>query len=206
MRILILGATGRVGSVIVSHALQDEHEVTALVRQPDKVSVKDLKLTLIQGNAMNREDISLAVRQADVVISALGTDGTTTLSESMKIIINEMDKRGIKRIVTVGTAGILQSRVEPELYRYLSSESRRRSTTAAEEHRRVYEMLKASNLDWTIACPTYLPEGEAIGSYRVERDFLPVDGTSISVGDTALFTYQQIASREYVGTRVGIAY
>ncbi|MBD3919267.1 SDR family oxidoreductase [Paenibacillus sp. PR3] len=206
MRIFILGATGRVGSVIVNQALHDGHEVTALVRQPDKVLFMDRRLTLIQGNARNREDVSQAIREADVVISALGTDGTTTLSEFMKIIIDEMNLQGIKRIVTVGTAGILQSRVEPELYRYQSSESRRRSTTAAEEHQRVYEMLNASNLDWTIVCPTYLPDGEAIGNYRVERDYLPEDGVSISVGDTAEFTYQQIFKKEYIGTRVGIAY
>jgi len=206
MRILVLGATGRVGSVILNHALRDEHEVSALVRQPDKVSLSNRMLTIIQGNAMNRADLSLAIRKVDVIISALGTDGTTTLSESMKIMIDEMNNQGINRIITVGTAGILQSRTEPELYRYQSSESRRRSAIAAEEHRRVYERLRGSNLNWTIVCPTYLPDGDATGSYRVERDYLPEDGVSISVGDTAAFTYQQIVSSEYIRTRVGIAY
>lgn len=205
MRILILGATGRVGSLIVEHALRDGHEVTALVRDPGKVQVRE-GLTLSEGNACDAADIRRAAKEQDIVISALNTDKTTTLSDSMPLIIDAMRKFGIRRIVTVGTAGILQSRTEPELLRYQSSDSKRKSTRAAEEHRRVYELLQASDLDWTIVCPTYLPDGEAVGGYRVERDYLPEGGERITVGDTAEFAYGQLESREYVGCRVGIAY
>lgn len=55
-------------------------------------------------------------------------------------------------------------------------------------------------------CPTYLFDGESLGKYRVERDYLPDGGTSISVIDTAEFAYQQLMSDEYVQSRVGIAY
>ncbi|PWW02912.1 putative NADH-flavin reductase [Paenibacillus cellulosilyticus] len=206
MKIFIVGATGRVGSRIVNYALKGGHEVVALVRQPDKLAAVDGKLTLFQGDARNEADIRLAMQGADVAVSALGTDGTTTLSESISIMIDEMSRQGIQRIVTVGTAGILQSRTNPELLRYQSAESKRRSTFAAEEHQRVYELLKNSDLDWTIVCPTFLPDGEPVGEYRVERDYLPEGGTSISVGDTAEFTYRQINSGAYSCTRVGIAY
>lgn len=206
MKILILGATGRVGCRIVAHALQDGNEVVALVRQPDKMTASGENLTVLQGNVIHLEDISTAMQGADVVVSALGTDGTTTLTESMPMIIDEMNKRGIRRIVTVGTAGILQSRTNPELLRYQSPESRRKTTFAAEEHQRVHELLKRSALDWTIVCPTFLPDGDPIGEYRVERDYLPEGGASISVGDTAEFTYRLIVSDEYLRTRVGIAY
>jgi len=67
-------------------------------------------------------------------------------------------------------------------------------------------MLKQSTLDWTIVCPTYLPDGERLGEYRVERDYLPVDGAKIHVPDTAEFTYKQINSDQYIKSRVGIAY
>ncbi|WP_037284940.1 NAD(P)-dependent oxidoreductase [Saccharibacillus sacchari] len=205
MRILILGATGRVGSLIVEHALRYEHEVTALVRDPGKVRARE-GLTVNKGNACNAADIRRVMEGQQAVISALNTDKTTTLSDSMPIIIDAMREFGIRRIVTVGTAGILQSRTEPELLRYQSSDSKRKSTRAAEEHRRVYELLQASELDWTIVCPTYLPDGEAVGGYRVERDRLPEGGERITVGDTAQFAYGQLESREYVGCRVGIAY
>lgn len=206
MNILLLGATGRVGSHIVTFVLQERHHVTALVRTPEKIQIKNEKLAIIQGNVLEKDDIIRSMKGIDVVISALNTDGTNTLSESMPLIIEAMENEGIKRIITIGTAGILQSRTMPNSLRYQSSESKRKSTRAAKEHHRVYDMLEHSTLDWTIVCPTYLPDGKRISNYRVERNFLPEGGVEISVQDTAEFTFKQIMSADYLKSRVGIAY
>ncbi|MGE6720380.1 NAD(P)-dependent oxidoreductase [Peribacillus frigoritolerans] len=206
MNILILGATGRVGGQLVIYGLQDNHHVTVLVRTPEKIAINNANLTIIQGNVLNKDDIVRAMHGIDVVISALNTDGTTTLSASMPLIIEAMENEGIQRIITIGTAGILQSRTIPNSLRYQSSESKRRSTRAAKEHHKVYDILKQSTLQWTIVCPTYLPDGESVGTYRVEGDFLPEDGVEISVPDTAEFAFSQIKSSDYLKSRVGIAY
>ena len=206
MNILILGATGRVGSQIVNYAIYDRHNVTVLVRTPEKIPIKKEQLTIIKGNVLNKDDIVRAMDGIDIVISALNTDGTSTLSESMPLIIEEMKNEGIQRIITVGTAGILQSRTTLDLLRYQSSESKRKSTRAAEEHHKVYDLLKQSSLEWTIVCPTYLPDGERIGKYRVEQNFLPDGGVEISVLDTAEFTFNLIKGRDFIKSRVGIAY
>ncbi|MEH7115231.1 SDR family oxidoreductase [Neobacillus niacini] len=206
MNILILGATGRVGGQIVTHALHDSHHVTVLVRTPEKIQIVNENLTIIQGNVLNKDDIIRAMHGIDFIISALNTDGTTTLSESMSYIIEAMENKGIQRIITVGTAGILQSRVTPNVLRYQSIESKRKSVSAAEEHFKVYDMLRQSNLEWTIVCPTYLPDGERIGKYRIEHKFLPDGGNKISVSDTAEFTFSQIKSSDNLKVRVGIAY
>ncbi|MEH7225656.1 SDR family oxidoreductase [Bacillus sp. JJ1566] len=206
MNILILGATGRVGSQIVSYALHNRHHVTVLVRTPEKIQIDSENITIIQGNVLNKNDIVPAMQGIDVVISALNTDGTTTLSESMPLILEAMENKGMKRIITIGTAGILQSRTTPNSLRYQSSESKQKSTRAAKEHHKVYDLLKQSTLEWTIVCPTYLPDGERLGEYRVERDFLPVDGVKISVSDTAEFAFKQIKTSDYIKSRVGIAY
>lgn len=206
MKILILGMTGRVGSQIAKLALEDKHEVTALVRTPEKITINDDQLSVIKGDVTVKGDVERVMKDADIVISALNTDGGDTLTKSMPLIINAMNAEGIKRIVTIGTAGILQSRVEPDVLRYQSSESKRKLTRAAEEHHKTYLLLEASNLDWTVVCPTYLPDGEAVGDYREERDFLPEDGKKITVGDTAVFAYKQLESDKYIKSRVGIAY
>ncbi|MCG7337608.1 SDR family oxidoreductase [Sporosarcina sp. ACRSM] len=206
MKILVLGATGRVGSRVVVHALRDGHHVTALVRNPEKMTLRDENLQIVQGNVLNKQDVERAMSGMDIIISTLNTDQTTTLSESMPLILEAMEKENIKRILTVGTAGILQSRTTPDVLRYQSAESKRKLTRAAEEHHKAYEILNQSDCDWTIVCPTYLPDGELTGTYRVERDFLPEGGTVISVEDTADFTYQQITSTEFLKARVGIAY
>lgn len=206
MNILILGATGRTGSHILKSALDDGHHVTVLVRDADKVQMESSNLTVMEGNALIKSDIENAAAGMDIVISALGTDGTTTLSEAMPFIIKTMEEEGIKRIITIGTAGILDSRTEPGKLRYQSNESKRRTTRAAKEHHKVYELLEKSALDWTIVCPTYLPDGEYTGEYRVEKDFLPEDGKMISVPDTAEFAYRQIEDDRFIKSRVGIAY
>ena len=207
MNLLILGATGRVGSEVLRHALRDGHQVTAFVRNPDKLAVTDQdRLMVAVGNVLNAADVETAMQGAEVVVSALSTDGTDTLSQGMPLVIAAMKKTGVSRIVTVGTAGILQSRVSPDLLRYQSSESKRTLTRAAQEHHQVYTLLEQSGLDWTIVCPTYLPDGERLGSYRVEAHYLPENGAQISVADTADCVYRQVFSREHLHTRLGIAY
>lgn len=206
VRILVLGATGRVGSHVVSLALHDNHHVTAVVRTPSKLNLCHENLHIIKGDVTDKRTIEEAMIDIDIVISALSTDGTTTLTKSIPIILDAMSKENVKRIITVGTAGILQSRLNPNLLRYQSSESRRTTTFSAQEHHQVFEILKQSELDWTIVCPTYLPDGAYTGHYRIERGFLPKGGSEISVADTAEFTYQQIQNTDYLKARVGIAY
>ncbi|MGB8000760.1 MAG: SDR family oxidoreductase [Anaerobacillus sp.] len=205
MRILLLGATGRVGSDVLRLSVADHHDVTVLVRSPNKLEIKE-GISIVDGNVLDQERLNQATEGVDVVVSALGTDKSTVLSESTPLIINAMKKNNVKRIVTVGTAGILRSRTEPSLFRYESSESRRKTTRAAEEHRKMYEMLTESGLDWTIVCPTYLPDGPASGQYRTNEEFLPEDGREISVGDTAHFVYQELKESNHLYKRVGLAY
>lgn len=206
MHILLLGATGRVGSHILNYSLKDGHLVTALVRDSGKIQLENERLNVIEGNVLNAPVLLQAVHGADIVISALGTDQSTTLTDVAPLIISAMDKEGVKRIITVGTAGILNSRTQPDILRYQSGESKRKLTRAAEEHENFYRSLKGSSLDWTIVCPTYLPDEPPVGHYRTEREYLPENGTKISVQDTASFVYSLIDSDEYIKTRVGIAY
>lgn len=204
MKLTLFGATGRVGSEILKRALADGHKVTALQRSPKLDTHPDLET--IFGNVRNSKDIERSIAGADVVISALGTDKTTTLTDAMPYIIESMKRHGINRIITIGTAGILDSRLEEGKLRYQGGDSNRKLTFAAEQHDKAFRMLAESGLDWTIICPTYLPDGEAKGAYRVEKDYLPEDGKEISTGDTAEFAYRQLESSEFIGRRVGIAY
>ncbi|MCA0987687.1 NAD(P)-dependent oxidoreductase [Guptibacillus algicola] len=205
MHILLLGSTGRVGSQVLKLAVEDGHDVTVLVRSKERLEVKE-GITIVEGDVLNASKLDEAAREADVIVSALSTDKTTTLSESTPLIIDTMKKHNIKRIVTVGTAGILTSKTSKELFRYESPKSKRKTTRAAEEHRSVYEAFLTSNLDWTIVCPTYLPDGEAIGNYRIEENVLPEEGKKISVGDTAHFVYHELLKGEHLQKRVGLAY
>ncbi|MBO2536843.1 NAD(P)-dependent oxidoreductase [Rummeliibacillus suwonensis] len=205
MRLAIFGATGRVGGEIVRLALQDGYDVKALVRIPTKLYENE-HLTIIKGNVLHNNDVEKTIDDADMVISTLGVCHTTTLSEGMPHIISSMKKHHIKRIVTIGTAGILNSRREPGKFRFQTNESRQKKTFAAEEHAKAFQMLKESDLEWTIICPTYLPDGEATGIYRIEKNQLPLNGEKITVGDTAKFAYEECFKKQFLQIRVGLAY
>lgn len=206
MNIALLGATGRVGQAFIKEAQKHGHiEIFALVRSAG-TALPISEKHIITGNARRREDIGRLISKADTVVSCLGTDGDDTLSAAMIHIINSMKQHHVQRLITIGTAGILQSRLMPDKYRFESSESKRKSTRAAKEHARVYEMLLAEDIDWTIICPTYLPGGEAAGVYRFEQDQLPEGGTEITVGDTAHFLYRELMNPQFVRKRVGLAY
>lgn len=206
LKLLLLGATGRVGCEIARLAAQDGHQVNVLVRTPEKLP-SDIKVRQVfRGDATVKEDIEQAIEGCDAVVSALGTDGGTVLTDAVPLLITAMQERSIKRLLTMGTAGILNSRTDPGLLRYQSSESKRKLTRAAREHHEAYLAIKESYLDWTIICPTYLPDGPPTGNYRTEKDYLPLEGMQISTGDTAEFAYKQLSSEEFLCSRVGIAY
>ncbi|MEH7333642.1 NAD(P)H-binding protein [Neobacillus drentensis] len=206
MNICLFGATGRVGSVILENALSNQISIQALVRDLEKLNTDSSLLKVRTGNVLNEEDIAQTMKGTDIVISALNTDGNSTLSQSMPLIISNMKREGLKRIITIGTAGILQARSAPQLYRYQSTESKRKNTRDAEEHLKAYLLLKASGLDWTIVCPTYLPVGERLEQYRYEKDILPENPSSISIYDTGDFAFQQLFSNKFIGSRVGLTY
>lgn len=206
MKICILGATGRVGSKIIKLALKDSAEVTVLVRDLNRMEIEHERLQVIEGNVLNRNDIKEAVKGCEIVISALGTDRNGTLAKSMPNIIKHMEEEGVKKIITIGTAGILQARTNPSIYRFQSNESKRKTTTAAEDHLAAYKALSSSNLCWTVICPTHLIDGEETGVYRTEKDILPEGGAKITVGDTAHFTWCLCNENIYENSRVGISY
>lgn len=205
MKIVLFGSTGRVGSKMLRQLLEEGHEVTVLVRNPGKLE-RHPQLTIVPGDAKNEADVRKAVQESECVASALGTDKSTVLSEAVPHMIAAMKDFQIRRILTIGTAGILQSRLESGLLRYEAGDSNRKLTRAAEEHHAAYRALADSELEWTIVCPTYLPDGDETGDYRVEDDWLPEGGERISTGDTAHFAVRELTGSEHVRHRVGIAY
>ncbi|TDB48588.1 NAD(P)H-binding protein [Bacillus sp. CBEL-1] len=205
MDIALLGATGRVGQQLIELLLENNHKVTALVRNVHRMPISHTNLKVIEGDAREEKVLDCLFQGQNAVISTLSTDGANVISESMPVIIKVMTRHSIERIITVGTAGILQSRTEPSLYRFQSSESKRKLTRAAEDHLKGFLTLKESNLLWTIVCPTYLPDGNITAHYRVEKNVLPLDGKKISTGDTAHFIYEELLDPQFPHCRVGIS-
>ena len=116
MKLAIFGATGRVGGEILKRALAGGHHVKALVRSEKLKSHPNLEVIL--GDVRNAIDVEKTVAGVDAVFSAIGTDRSTTLSDAAPLIVKAMEDHQVKRVITIGTAGILDSRLSPGLLRY----------------------------------------------------------------------------------------
>src|SRR5260370_27523099 len=76
MNLLILGATGRTGRLVVEQALAAGHAVTALVRSPEKLTIRNSNLRVVAGRATDPEAVARALASADAVLSTLGGGGS----------------------------------------------------------------------------------------------------------------------------------
>ena len=72
MRLAILGATGRTGQCLLQQALNNGHEVIAVVRHPQNIFVSDDNLTVKQANIFEYEELENVIKDADSVLSTLG--------------------------------------------------------------------------------------------------------------------------------------
>lgn len=108
MKIIVFGATAETGKQIVTQALQAGHEVTAFVRDVNKLGIAHEKLNVITGDALNAQHVDDAIKGKDAVLSTLGPKGKPTVmaAESTKNIVNAMQKHGVKKLVVVSVAGI----------------------------------------------------------------------------------------------------
>lgn len=206
MKIAIFGATGRTGNQLVRKALHDGHEVSILTRQINKVCFDPEEIRISEGNVLSLEKVKETIKGADVVISALGADDISKpirmFSGGMENIIEAMKEVGISRFIGLSGAGILDHpdgdyRGNVELAPFLQY--------VFPDQLRAFELLKDSDLDWTMVCPTLMPEGRAAGTYRTELNMLPENPQPVMVGDVAALIYKIFSENLYSKNRVGVA-
>jgi putative NADH-flavin reductase len=84
MNLTVLGATGPTGTRLVEQALAASHHVTALARSPEKLTITNPNLHVVQGDATDRAAVSQAMNPADAVISTLGAKGPLSAPSAPK--------------------------------------------------------------------------------------------------------------------------
>ncbi|MEL6131856.1 MAG: SDR family oxidoreductase [Bacteroidota bacterium] len=209
MKVLVIGATGRLGRKLVAYALEQGHEVTAFARNIEDFSIEDPKLTTVKGDVLYPMLLNAAVKGHDAVISVVGIrkyrGPITLLSQGARNIIHAMEESGVKRLITITGAGILQDSEDRLIMDTLSFPPNLQNISL--DHRRVFECLQESSLDWTIACPAFMHAGERTGTYLVEEDYYPKGAQNmISVQDAADFIVKELEENQFVKHRVGLAY
>jgi len=108
MKLFVIGATGRTGREIVQQALERGHQVTAFVRSPESITLKNERLTVLNGNAMDENQLFDAMQNYDAVLSALGPrrvfKPSSLLHDSALGNTRAMHRSGVKRLVILSAA------------------------------------------------------------------------------------------------------
>lgn len=209
-RVLVIGATGRAGGKLVEYALEKGFLVTAFARNVDQLSIDHENLTKIQGDVLYRGLVDAAMAGGhDVVLSVIGirqfSGPITLMSEGIKNIIRSMEQHGVKRLLTITGAGILQENDSTLIMDSLSFPPNLQNLSM--DHRRMWKLLKASELDWTIVCPAFMHMGDLTGNILVSQDkYPPKARNEVSVEDVADFMTREMVENNFVGSRVGIAH
>ncbi|WP_315823659.1 NAD(P)-dependent oxidoreductase [Paraflavitalea speifideaquila] len=112
MKIALIDATGFVGSQLLKEALQRGHEVTILVRHPEKVTTKDPLLIIKPGDILQEGTVASLVKGQDAVISAYNPGWQNPriydeFLEGAQAIQRELKAAGVKRLLVIGGAGSL---------------------------------------------------------------------------------------------------
>lgn len=209
MKVLVIGARGRLGSHLVEYSLEKGHEVTAFARHIDNYPITHEKLTLVRGDVLYPMLIEAALKDQDVVLSVIGirkySGPITLLSRGIQNIVQSMEKLGPKRLITITGAGVLQENEDRLIMDTLSFPPNLQNLSL--DHKRVFKILKASQLDWTIACPSFMHLAERTGEYLTRADYYPKGAKNeVSVQDVADFITEEMSKNEFVHSRVGIAH
>ena len=162
MNLVVLGATGGTGRLVVEQALAAGHTVTALVRSPERLTLRNPNLHVIAGQATDPSAVARALDGADALISTLGGNGSL-ISDSTQAIIDAAPKAGVSRVVVLSSFLVERDRFDPvtRLLTGLAMGSMIKDKSAGEK------ALRDSDLDWTIVYASGLTDGPPSGSVVV---------------------------------------
>ena len=208
MKILIIGATGRTGRLVVEETLKQGYDLNVLVRDKNKISFSSKSIKVYQGTPTRRADLAAAMQGCEVIISALGIARASDapwsklitaenfITESMKNVIAEADQQNLKRIITISAWGVGETKKEiPFWLRWLINYTNLRPVYA--EHESEEKLLANSNLNWTAVRPVALNDSKKIKTLKVSFNNFPKPNLQISRQSVAKFIVDIVKSDKY---------
>lgn len=203
MKIALIGATGFIGSRLLAELTSRGHQVTALVRNPEKVP-QGAGVTAKTGDVYDKDGLAALLAGHDAVISAVhfSASDPATLLAAVK-------QSGVKRYLVVGGAGSLE--VAPGVKLFDTPEFPAIYLDEAKKGGAFLDLLKGeSGLDWTFLSPSALIEpGERTGQFRLGRDQLLADGkgqSQISAEDFAVALVDELETPAHARQRFTVGY
>jgi len=209
MNVIVFGASGRTGRLIVEQALEKGHTVSAFVRDPTAFSQAanqvnaHPKLRVVTGDALDALSVADAIAGNQAVVSAIGprpNDNSAVCSASVQNIIAGMKRQGVARLLCITSSSdfrgfLFEQIMKPVFLRH-----------AYEDKERQEAQVFKSGLDWTIVRPGILRDGPRTGHYRLAVGTMPKAGWRVTRADLAEFIVHELKRADYVHQAITIAY
>jgi putative NADH-flavin reductase len=211
MKVLVVGATGRTGRLLTRGALQRGHEVTALVRAPEKLGDLAGRVHVVAGDVLDGGVVSDAVDGQEAVLVALSAahrkSAPAVNSLGTLNVIRSMQRYDVRRLVVLSASGTAPGRdpnlpwifdrvIKPALLGPAYADLRRMETN-----------VRTSELDWTIVRVSgALTDGPARGTFRAEPGYSLPGGRKMARADVAEYMLDQLTLTDDIGHAVAVAY
>jgi uncharacterized protein len=214
-KIVLIGASGFVGSAILNEALTRDHQVIAVVRHPEKIKTVHKNLQVKQGDVSSAKTVADLCNGADAVISAYNPGWTNPdiareITNVYKSILEGVRKAGVKRLQVVGGAGSLFVSPGKRLMDAgLISESYLPAVRALAD---VYlvDLAAEKSIDWVFFSPAGdIHPGMRTAKFRLGKEDLVVNEkgeSKISVQDYAVAMIDELEKPAHHRERFTIGY
>jgi putative NADH-flavin reductase len=214
-KIVLIGASGFIGSALLKEALARGHKVKAIVRNPEKISMKNPNLMVEKGDVSSSQLVSRLCKGADVIISAYnpGWQNPEISSETLRVytaILDGVRRSGVKRFLVVGGAGSLF--ISPGL-RLMDAGTMPDSYLPAVRALASFYLdilTVEEEVDWVFFSPAgNITPGKRTGKFRLGKDEMIVDSegkSNISLEDYAVAMLNEVENPVHHRERFTIGY
>ena len=213
--VVLIGASGFVGTAILNELLNRGNKVTAIVRNPEKVTVSNSNLSVVKADVSDVESIANTSKGKDAIISAYnpGWTNPNIYEETLKnypLILQAAKQSGVKRLLIVGGAVTLFC---PPGLRVVDSGAIPESIMGGVKSLGEFYLnilMNEHDIDWVSFSPAgSLEPGERTGKFRLGKDDLIVDAdgkSHISVEDYAVAMVDELEKPAHHQERFTIGY
>lgn len=212
MNIALIGASGFIGSAVLTEMLARGHNVTALVTRPEKVQAHE-RVTALAADVMDVQKLTSQLAGFDAVVSSFSGHAQADVFDyfvaGTRNIITAAKEARAPRLLVVGGAGSME--VAPGVQLIDTPDFPAQYKATAEGARTALGLLrKETSLNWTVMSPSaMIAPGERTGTFRTSLDQLLIgaDGSSrISVQDFALALVDELETPAHERQRFTVGY
>jgi uncharacterized protein len=207
MKVVLYGASGNAGSRILTELQSRGHDVTAAVRNPEKLPAGT---NSVRDDLSNIDRIAEIITGSDAIVSAYmpPPDDTDQLVTVTGRLIDAVRKAGNPRLIVVGGAASLE--VAPGVTVLSSGHLPAPWIPIATSHAKALDLLKSSDVPWTYFSPAgFFEPGQRTGKFRLGKDRLIADDkgdSRISYEDYAIALVDELEHPANICQRFTIGY